>query len=74
MTKVKSKGRQGFASMDREKQRKIASMGGKSQGRHNNRGNFANDVDKARRAGSVGGTKSRRSEGRRKTGYDDEQR
>jgi general stress protein YciG len=70
---MSTKGKQGSASMDREKQRKIASMGGKAQGAYNNRGNFRNDVAKAKRAGSVGGTKSRRGDAR-KTGYDDEQR
>lgn len=60
MTK-KAKGKQGFASMDAEKQRKIASMGGKSQGKDNNPGNFANDPAKAKRAGHEGGSKSRRT-------------
>jgi len=45
----------GFASMDAEKQRKIASKGGKSQGKSNNPGNFANDIEKARIAGKKGG-------------------
>lgn len=30
--------------------------GGKAQGKHNNRGNFANDPEKARRAGKKGGS------------------
>lgn len=46
----------GFASMDPEKQREIASMGGKSQGKENNPGNFANDREKASRAGREGGS------------------
>jgi general stress protein YciG len=57
----RSKGKQGFASMDAEKQRKIASMGGKAQGKENNPGNFANDIEKAKRAGQEGGSKSRRT-------------
>lgn len=40
----------GFASMDPQKQRKIASKGGKASG-----GNFKNDREKARRAGKKGG-------------------
>jgi general stress protein YciG len=60
MTK-KGKGKQGFASMDPAKQRKIASMGGRSQGKANNPGNFANNIEKAKRAGHEGGSKSRRT-------------
>ena len=45
----------GFASMDEDKQREIASKGGKSQGKENNPGNFANDREKARLAGRKGG-------------------
>lgn len=48
----------GFASMDDEKQRKIASEGGQSQGKENNPANFANDREKARRAGKKGGENS----------------
>ena len=48
----------GFASMDEEKQRKIASEGGKSQGKENNPANFANDKEKAKKAGEEGGKKS----------------
>jgi general stress protein YciG len=55
------KGRQGFASMDPDRQREIASMGGRSQGKHNNPGNFARDKDKAKRAGRAGGSVSQRS-------------
>jgi uncharacterized protein len=47
--------RRGFAAMDEEKQRAIASKGGKSQGKENNPGNFANDPEKAREAGRKGG-------------------
>ncbi|HSH55584.1 MAG TPA: general stress protein [Candidatus Limnocylindrales bacterium] len=40
----------GFASMDRDKQREIASKGGKASG-----GNFANDRKRASEAGKKGG-------------------
>lgn len=49
----------GFASMDEQKQKDIASKGGKSQGAQNNPGNFANDKDKASQAGQKGGQNSR---------------
>jgi general stress protein YciG len=49
--------KRGFASMDPDRQRAIASMGGKAQGKSNNPGNFANDRDKARKAGKKGGSK-----------------
>ena len=45
----------GFASMDDDKQREIASKGGKSQGKDNNPANFANDRKKASEAGRKGG-------------------
>lgn len=45
----------GFASMDEEQQREIASKGGQSQGKENNPGNFANDRQKASEAGRKGG-------------------
>jgi general stress protein YciG len=45
--------KRGFASMDPEKQRAIASKGGKASG-----GNFANDRKKAREAGKRGGERS----------------
>lgn len=45
----------GFASMDANERRHVASMGGHAQGKHNNPGNFANDRDKAKRAGRKGG-------------------
>ncbi len=47
--------KRGFASMDEQTQRAIASKGGHSQGRENNPGNFANDREKAREAGRKGG-------------------
>ena len=50
----------GFASMDEQKQKDIASKGGKSQGAQNNPGNFANDKQKASEAGQKGGQNSRR--------------
>jgi general stress protein YciG len=49
------RGNQGFASMDEEKQREIASKGGQSQGKENNPGNFANDPGRAAEAGRQGG-------------------
>ena len=42
----------GFASMDPEKQRKIASEGGKASG-----GNFKNNRQKASEAGKKGGSR-----------------
>lgn len=45
----------GFASMDADKQREIASKGGKASG-----GNFKNDPEKASRAGKKGGQNSQR--------------
>jgi general stress protein YciG len=50
-----SKSNRGFAAMDAEKQREIASKGGQSQGKANNPGNFANDRRKASQAGRKGG-------------------
>jgi general stress protein YciG len=52
---AKNTSKRGFASMDQEKQREIASKGGHSQGKENNPGNFANDREKARSAGRKGG-------------------
>jgi len=48
----------GFAVMDPEKQREIASKGGRSQGKNNNAGNFANNRERARAAGKKGGQAS----------------
>lgn len=45
----------GFASMDEQKQKDIASKGGHSQGKEDNPGNFANDREKASQAGEKGG-------------------
>jgi uncharacterized protein len=47
--------KRGFASMDEEQQRQIASKGGQSQGKENNPGNFANDPARAAEAGRKGG-------------------
>jgi uncharacterized protein len=47
--------KRGFAAMDEDKQREIASKGGQSQGKENNPGNFANDRDRAAEAGRKGG-------------------
>jgi general stress protein YciG len=49
--------KRGFGSMDPAKQREIASKGGRSQGRQNNPGNFANDRQKASEAGREGGSR-----------------
>lgn len=43
------KSNRGFAAMDDDKQRKIASQGGKASG-----GNFANDPERASEAGKKG--------------------
>jgi general stress protein YciG len=48
----------GFASMDKNKRKDIASEGGKSQGAQNNPANFANDKDKASEASQKGGQNS----------------
>ena len=45
--------------MDYRQRREIASMGGRSQGKENNPGNFANDRRKAVEAGRKGGQSSR---------------
>lgn len=45
----------GFAAMDEDKQRAIASKGGQASG-----GNFKNDRQKAREAGRKGGSRSSR--------------
>jgi uncharacterized protein len=47
--------RRGFAAMDQQTQREIASKGGHSQGKENNRGNFWHDRERARIAGRKGG-------------------
>lgn len=49
---AQSSGNQGFASMDAEKQRKIASKGGKASS-----GNFKNDPKRASEAGKKGGSR-----------------
>lgn len=51
-----TKSRRGFAAMDIDQQREIASKGGSASG-----GNFKNDREKAARAGRKGGQNSRRS-------------
>jgi uncharacterized protein len=48
--------RRGFAAMSEEKQRSIASKGGKASG-----GNFANDRQRASEAGRKGGESRSRS-------------
>ena len=47
--------KRGFASMSKEKQREIASMGGQASG-----GNFAKNKKRASEAGKRGGESSRR--------------
>ena len=47
--------KRGFASMDKDKQRAIAALGGQRSG-----GNFRNDRDRARRVGRIGGQNSHR--------------
>jgi uncharacterized protein len=47
----------GFAAMPANKRKNIAKKGGESQGKDTNPGNFANDTEKARRAGAEGGSK-----------------
>lgn len=54
-THSETKSGRGFAGMDEEEQRRIASKGGQSQGKENNPGNFANDPERAREAGRKGG-------------------
>ncbi len=45
---------------NRKDTKKMASLGGQHQGKENNPANFANDHEKAERAGRAGGSKSRR--------------
>jgi uncharacterized protein len=51
----RSGSKRGFAAMDEQTQRAIASKGGHSQGKENNRGNFWHDRERARIAGRKGG-------------------
>ncbi len=55
MTEQSKIGGRGFAGMDEEKRRAIASKGGRSQGKENNPGNFANNPKRAQEAGRKGG-------------------
>jgi general stress protein YciG len=50
---AKAPARRGFAAMDQQTQREIASKGGHSQGKENNRGNFWHDRERI--AGRKGG-------------------
>lgn len=55
-----SSGGRGFASMSEEKRRAIAAKGGRSQGKDNNPGNFANrDKEEVAKIGAKGGQHSR---------------
>ncbi|MEK7521769.1 MAG: KGG domain-containing protein [Patescibacteria group bacterium] len=49
--------KRGFAAMPEWERREIASKGGRSQGKHNNPGNFANDRRRAASAGRIGGSR-----------------
>lgn len=60
------KSKKGFASMSLKMRREIASKGGKSQGKQNNAGNFANDPERAAIAGRKGGSNGSRGKGKRK--------
>jgi general stress protein YciG len=51
-TQQKTRSRRGFAAMDPEKQREIASKGGKASG-----GNFKNNPQRASEAGRKGGSR-----------------
>lgn len=55
MANDSSRSARGFAAMDAETQREIASKGGRSQGKANNPGNFANNPSRAAEAGRKGG-------------------
>lgn len=57
------KSRRGFAAMPEGMQKAIAAKGGRSQGKENNPGNFANDRRRAADAGRKGGQRSRNSRG-----------
>ena len=63
MEERKGKSNRGFAAMDQEQQREIASKGGQSQGKQNNPGNFANNPARAAEAGRKGGQASHGSRG-----------
>lgn len=58
MAKAASTGNQGFASMNEDKQREIASKGGKAQGKENNPANLANRSEQDRKAISKKGGES----------------
>ena len=69
-----ARGGRGFAGMSEQKRREIASKGGRSQGKENNSGNFANNREKAVAAGRLGGQNSRgggRQGGEQNSGIDD---
>lgn len=55
MPETPQKQRRGFAVMSKELQRLLSSKGGKSQGKANNPGNFANNPAQASRAGRAKG-------------------
>jgi general stress protein YciG len=53
--------RRGLASADDDTRQQVSSMGGQSQGQDNNPGNFANDREKASKAGQKGAANQPRS-------------
>ena len=57
---MSEKKKQGFASFSPEKMKMVASMGGRSQSKDINPGNFANNRERAAAAGRKGGTASKR--------------
>jgi general stress protein YciG len=48
----------GLANADQQTREEVARRGGQSQGKENNPANFANDREKASRAGKKGGQNS----------------
>lgn len=58
----------GLANADEQTKQRVASAGGQAQGAENNPGNFANDHEKASRAGKEGAkaqpTEAKRAGGR----------
>jgi general stress protein YciG len=53
--------KRGFASINPERRREIASMGGRAQGKKTNSANFANDRQKAIDAGRKGGSAKKKA-------------
>lgn len=57
---MRKKQMKGFACLTPERRSAIARMGGKAQGKLVNPGNFANNRERAKKAGSKGGRISRK--------------